>query len=108
MNRLTIRFLCSYCFSPITTRLGSFPGDSVVKNLPANTGNVGSILGGIDTLEKELATCSGVLAWEIPWTGGLVGCSPWGRRVGHDSAHTVQQHARLVGQKLLRQMGLLS
>ena len=31
-------------------------------------------LGGEDTLEKEMATHSSILAWEIPWkeeTGGL-------------------------------------
>ena len=31
-------------------------------------------LGGEDSLEKEMATHSGILAWEIPWTeepGGL-------------------------------------
>ena len=27
-------------------------------------------------LEKEMATHSSVLAWGIPWTGGLVGCCP--------------------------------
>ena len=30
-------------------------------------------------LEKEMATHSSVLAWRIPGTGSLVGCSPWGR-----------------------------
>ena len=25
-------------------------------------------LGGEDPLEKEMATCSNILAWEIPWT----------------------------------------
>ena len=30
-------------------------------------------------LEKEMATHSCVLAWRIPGTGSLVGCSPWGR-----------------------------
>ena len=30
-------------------------------------------------LEKEMATHSSVLAWRIPWTESLVGCSPWGR-----------------------------
>ena len=29
-------------------------------------------------LEKETATHSNILAWKIPWTGSLVGCSPWG------------------------------
>ena len=27
-------------------------------------------LGGEDPLEKEMATHSGILAWEIPWTQG--------------------------------------
>ena len=28
--------------------------------------------------EKAMAPHSGTLAWKIPWTEGLVGCSPWG------------------------------
>ena len=28
-----------------------------------------------DALEKEMATHSSILAWEIPWS--LAGCSPW-------------------------------
>ena len=52
-----------------------FPGSSVVKNLPANAGDVGLILGSEDPLEKETATHSNILAWAIPQTkepGGLV------------------------------------
>ena len=47
-----------------------FLGDSVVKNLLANTGDVGSTPGldQEDPLEKEMATHSSILAWEIPWT----------------------------------------
>ena len=30
--------------------------------------------------EKEMATQSGVLAWEIPWTEELAGYSPWGHK----------------------------
>ena len=51
-----------------------FPGGWEVTNLPANTGDEGSILGREDPLEKETATHSGILAWVIPWTeepGGL-------------------------------------
>ena len=46
-------------------------------NLPDNaggTGEVGSIPGQEDPLEKEMATHSNILAWRIPWTeepGGL-------------------------------------
>ena len=43
----------------------------VVKNLPANVGNIrdlGSIPGREDPVEKEMETHSGILAWRIPWT----------------------------------------
>ena len=42
------------------------PGVSVVKNLPANAEDMGSIPGLGDPLEKEMATHSSILAWEIP------------------------------------------
>ena len=52
-----------------------FPGGSVVKkNPPANVGDAGLIRGLEDPLEKEMATHSSILAWEILWTeepGGL-------------------------------------
>ena len=44
----------------------------VVKNPPVNAEDiiyVGSIPGWEDCLEKEMATHSRILAWEIPWTG---------------------------------------
>ena len=41
----------------------------MVKNPPANAGDVGSIPGlGRLPLEREMATHSSILAWEIPWT----------------------------------------
>ena len=51
----------------------------MVKKPPANAGDVGSIprLGQEDPLEKEMATRSSILAWEIPWTeepGSLQSC----------------------------------
>ena len=46
----------------------SFPGGSAVKNLPANAGDVYSILGSGYPLDKEMATHSSILAWKIPWT----------------------------------------
>ena len=37
------------------------------------------------SLEKEMATHSNILTWEIPWTEEPAGYSPWGhKRVGHD------------------------
>ena len=43
-----------------------FPGGSVVKNPPASAGNVISIPGREEPLEKEMATHSCIFAWEIP------------------------------------------
>ena len=42
------------------------PGGSVVKNPPANAGDMVLSLGQEDPLEKEMATHSSILAWEIP------------------------------------------
>ena len=50
-------------------------------------------LGWEDPLEKKMATHSGTVAWEIPWTeepGGLQ--SMGSQRVGHDLA-TEKQHS---------------
>ena len=43
----------------------------VVKNLPANAGDVGSIPGSGRSPEEEIATHSCIIAWEIPWTEEL-------------------------------------
>ena len=46
----------------------------MVKNLPAMQETMVRALGWEDPLEKEMATHSSILAWEIPWTeepGGL-------------------------------------
>ena len=51
-----------------------FPSGSEVKNLPANAGDEGLILGWGRSLGDESATHSGILDWEIPRTkepGGL-------------------------------------
>ena len=58
------------------TMLG-FLGGSVVKNLPASAGDLGSIVGPEDSLEKEMATYSRILAWEIPWTEEPGRLCPW-------------------------------
>ena len=62
-----------------------FPGGSVVKSLPAKQEMCVRSLGWEDPLEKEMATHSSILAWEIPWTeeaGGLQ--SMRSQRVRHD------------------------
>ena len=46
----------------------------LIKNLPAMQETWVQSLGWEDSLEKEMATHSSILAWEIPWTeepGGL-------------------------------------
>ena len=46
-----------------------FPGSSVVNSPPAYAGDSGDpSLGQEDPLEKEMATHSNTLAWEILWT----------------------------------------
>jgi len=56
-----------------------------VKNLPAMQETSVPSLGWEDPLEKEMATHSSILAWEIPWTeepGGLE--SMGSQRVRHN------------------------
>ena len=52
-----------------------------VKNLPANARGLrdtGSITESGRYLEKKMAICSSILAWELPWQRSLEGHSPWG------------------------------
>ena len=44
-----------------------FSGGSVLKNPPADAGDVGSIPEWEISLDKEMAAHSSILAWEIPW-----------------------------------------
>ena len=44
-----------------------FPGGSEGKASACNVGDLGSISGLEDPLEKEMATHSSILAWKIPW-----------------------------------------
>ena len=56
-----------------------------VKHLPTMWETQVQSLGGEDTLEKEMATHSSILAWKTPWIeepGGLQ--SMGSQRVGHD------------------------
>ena len=46
----------------------SFPGGSDSKESARNAGDLGSIPGWEDPLEKGMATHSNILAWRIPWT----------------------------------------
>ena len=56
-----------------------------VKRLPAMRETQVQSLGREDSLEKEMATHSSILAWKIPWTEehGELQSTGW-KRVGHD------------------------
>ena len=59
----------------------------MIKSLPAMQETQVWYLGWEDTLEKEMATHSSILAWRIPWTGEPMGYSPW----GHKELDTTEQ-----------------
>ena len=57
----------------------------MVKNLPSMQETRVQSLGREDTLEKETATHSSILAWKIPWTEEPGRQQSMGsQRVGHD------------------------
>ena len=62
-------FFCNcWCFYiPFKKSLG-LPCGSVVKNLPANAGDTGSIPGPGSSLEKGMEPHSSILALNSPWT----------------------------------------
>ena len=72
------------------------PGDTVIKNLPANAGDTGESLDQEDPLKKEMETHSSILAWGIQWTeepGGFAKSrSPGGRK---ESDTTEQTHTHI-------------
>ena len=81
------RFLKTYLL------IKHFRGGSVVKDLPANAGCMGSIPGSGKSPGEGNGNHSRILAWKIPWTeepGGLQpGYGPWGyKRVRPNLATT--------------------
>ena len=52
----------------------------MVKRLPAMRETQFRSLGWEDSLEKEMAIHSSILAWKIPWMEEPVGYSPCGRK----------------------------
>ena len=69
---------CYTCTSVLSRESGAavrikkgFPGGTKVENLPAMQETQEAwvqSLGLEDPLEKEMAACSSLLGWEIPWT----------------------------------------
>ena len=69
-----------------------FPSGSAVKKLPAMQETWVQSLGQEDSLEKEMATHSNILAWEIPWIEEPDGLQSMGsQRVVHDLVAKQQQ-----------------
>ena len=61
----------------------SFPGGSDSPESVCNVGDLGSIPGWENPLEKGMATHSSILAWRISMDRGAwqpVDCSPWGHK----------------------------
>ena len=78
-----------------------FPGGSVVKNLSANSGDMGLIPGSGRSLKKAMATYSSILAWKITWVEEPGRLQSMGlERVGHESANE-HAHACLDFHNLL-------
>ena len=74
-----------------------FPGSSNGKESACNAGDQGSIPGisREHPLEKGMATHSSTLAWKIPRTEGLAGCSPWGLTGSDMTEETKQQQHKV-------------
>ena len=62
-----------------------FPVAQIVKNLPTMQETWVRSLDQEDSLEKEVAAHSSILAWRSPWTEEAGGLQSMGsQRVGHD------------------------
>ena len=65
-----------------------FPGGLAVKNLPTMQETWVWSLGCEDLLEKEMATLSSFLPWEVHGQRSLVSYSPWGHKESDMTEHT--------------------
>ena len=96
---LYIRFPLAVYFTHGSGYMSGFPSGSVVKNPPANAGDVrdvGSIPGSENPLKEGMATHSSTLAWRIPWTEEPGGQSLW----AHKESHTTERLIRLLSLQL--------
>ena len=66
----------------------------MVKNLPAMLETWVWSLGWEDTLEKEMATHSGILAWRIPWTEES---GPWAHKELDTTEWLTHTHTEYMG-----------
>ena len=77
---LDTQFIFHIHFSLPISSGKDFHDGLVVKNLPAMQEMWVRSLDQEDPLEEEMATCSSILAWIIPWTEETGGYSPWGHK----------------------------
>ena len=66
--KLSYDFYTTFFSLCLSWHTGASQVDSVVKNPPAKQETWVWSLGWEDPMEKEMATHSSILAWEIPWT----------------------------------------
>ena len=79
-----------------------------LKRLPTMRETQVRFLDGEDSLEKEMATQSSTLAWEIPWMEEPLRLQSMGsQRVGHDWVTSVSVYIHLLQVQLLLQLPLL-
>ena len=70
---------------PLTSALMDFPGGSAGKESARSAGELGSIPGSENSLEKGMATHSSILPWRFPWTEEPGRLQSMGlQRVGHN------------------------
>ena len=83
MDKAHSRYPIHVCL--LLPSLLGFPGAQTVKRLPKMQESRVRSLGREDPLEKEMATRSTILAWEIPWTKETGRLQSMGlQRVGQD------------------------
>ena len=66
----------------------------MVKNLSAMQETPVQSVGQEDPLEEEMATHSGILAWEIPWTEEPGGLQSMGSKESDTTVTNTHTHAR--------------
>ena len=93
ITNVTLRFRSSTSVCHSVADIWGFPDGSLGKESACKAGETQvHSRGQEDLLEEEMATCSSILAWKIPWTeepGGLQ--SKCSQRVGRDLACTNTQ-----------------
>ena len=71
--------------STFSIKYSHVPGGSDGNESTCNAGDLGSVPGQEDPLEKGMATHSSILAWRIPWTKEPAKLQSVGlQRVAHD------------------------